>query len=160
MDVKYPYSSCHSLCFFALSTCCSYTIKYLLFSKATAGDDCSCRLFDLRADQEIAVYREPELTAGVSCIGFSRSGRLIYGGYYDNMIHVWDTLRGERIAAIAGHENRVSSLGKRRGGRGGIGGRGGEGGLKHILHTPTVLTDICDFEYLIRCEVLDNLTNC
>lgn len=77
----------------------------------TAGDDCTCRLFDLRADQCVAVYRDAEVTQGAQCVAFSGSGRLVFGGYYDNIINVWDTLKGERVAAIAGHEARVASIG-------------------------------------------------
>lgn len=77
----------------------------------TAGDDFTCRLFDLRADQQLAVYAEEELQVGVASIGFSCSGRLLFGGYYDNCINVWDTLKGERVAMLAGHEQRVTSLG-------------------------------------------------
>ena len=42
--------------------------------------------------------------------GFSSSGRLMFGGYSDYCINVWDTLKGSRVATLYGHENRVSSL--------------------------------------------------
>ncbi|KAG0183979.1 guanine nucleotide-binding protein subunit beta 1 [Apophysomyces sp. BC1034] len=54
----------------------------------TGSDDASCRLFDLSADR-----------------------RLMFGGYDDYHCHVWDTLRGERVGVLNGHENRVSCLG-------------------------------------------------
>ncbi len=37
-------------------------------------------------------------------------GRLLFGGYSDYCINVWDTLKGSRVATLYGHENRVSSL--------------------------------------------------
>ena len=40
----------------------------------------------------------------------SFSGRLLFGGYSDYCINVWDTLKGSRVATLYGHENRVSSL--------------------------------------------------
>ncbi|MCJ1431303.1 guanine nucleotide-binding protein subunit beta 1 [Xylographa pallens] len=47
----------------------------------TGSDDASCRLFDIRSDREV------------------------------NQYSVWDVLRGERVGALSGHENRVSCLG-------------------------------------------------
>jgi WD40 repeat protein len=37
-------------------------------------------------------------------------GRLLFGGYSDYCINVWDTLKGSRVATLYGHENRVSAL--------------------------------------------------
>ena len=37
-------------------------------------------------------------------------GRLLFGGYSDYCVNVWDTLKGSRVATLYGHENRVSSL--------------------------------------------------
>ncbi len=37
-------------------------------------------------------------------------GRLLFGGYSDYCINVWDTLKGSRVMTLYGHENRVSSL--------------------------------------------------
>lgn len=38
------------------------------------------------------------------------SGRLLFAGYSDYCIHIWDTLKGSRGTTLYGHENRVSSL--------------------------------------------------
>lgn len=38
------------------------------------------------------------------------SGRLLFGGYSDHAINVWDVLKGQRVNILYGHENRISSL--------------------------------------------------
>ena len=35
----------------------------------------------------------------------------MFGGYDDWTCNVWDTLKGERVGVLTGHENRVSCLG-------------------------------------------------
>lgn len=37
-------------------------------------------------------------------------GRLLFGGYNDYTINVWDVLKGNRISILFGHENRVSTV--------------------------------------------------
>ena len=76
----------------------------------TASDDSTCRLFDIRADRELGVYRDDNIKCGVTSVAFSHSGRLLFSGYEDYNVHVWDVLRGERVSVLSGHENRVSSL--------------------------------------------------
>lgn len=78
---------------------------------ATGSDDASCRLFDLRADCELSVYSNEAVLCGITSIGFSVSGRLLFGGYDDCNCHVWDTLKGERLGTLSAHDNRVSCLG-------------------------------------------------
>lgn len=77
---------------------------------ATASDDATIRLFDLRADREVAVYRKDSVIFGCNAVDFSLSGRLLFGGYSDHVIHVWDVLKEQRVAILYGHENRISSL--------------------------------------------------
>ncbi|GAA53479.1 guanine nucleotide binding protein (G protein) beta 5, partial [Clonorchis sinensis] len=77
---------------------------------ATASDDGTIRLFDLRADREVAVYRKDSVIFGCNAVDFSLSGRLLFGGYSDHVIHVWDVLKEQRVAILYGHENRISSL--------------------------------------------------
>lgn len=78
---------------------------------ATGSDDASCRLFDLRADRELNQYTHDNVLCGITSVGFSVSGRLLFAGYDDFNCNVWDTLKGERVGVLAGHENRVSCLG-------------------------------------------------
>ena len=76
----------------------------------TASADGSTRLFDLRSDQQLAFYclQEPSPASSVSC---SPSGRVLFTGYDDFTIIVWDMLKCEQLAVLGGHDNRVSCLG-------------------------------------------------
>eukprot|EP00834_Sanchytrium_tribonematis_P000402 NODE_7_length_67686_cov_1.621421.p48 type:complete len:152 gc:universal NODE_7_length_67686_cov_1.621421:1900-2355(+) len=75
------------------------------------SDDASCRLFDLRADRELNQYTHDNILCGITSVGFSASGRLLFAGYDDFNCNVWDTLKGERVGVLAAHDNRVSCLG-------------------------------------------------
>jgi len=77
----------------------------------TGSDDASCRLFDLRADRELNQYTHDNILCGITSVAFSISGRLLFAGYDDFNCNVWDTLKGERVGVLTGHENRVSCLG-------------------------------------------------
>ncbi|XP_065217550.1 guanine nucleotide-binding protein subunit beta-5-like [Planococcus citri] len=77
---------------------------------ATGSDDATCRLFDLRADKEVAVYSKESIIFGANSVDFSVSGRLLFAGYNDYTINVWDTLKCLRVSLLFGHENRVSSV--------------------------------------------------
>uniref|UniRef100_A0A8C4QHD2 Guanine nucleotide binding protein (G protein), beta 5b n=1 Tax=Eptatretus burgeri TaxID=7764 RepID=A0A8C4QHD2_EPTBU len=63
---------------------------------ATGSDDATCRLYDLRADREVAIYSKESIIFGASSVDFSLSGRLLFAG--------------TRVAILFGHENRVSCL--------------------------------------------------
>ena len=63
---------------------------------ATGSDDATCRLFDIRADQEIGMYSHDNIICGITSVAFSKSGRLLLAGYDDFNCNVWDTLRLER----------------------------------------------------------------
>ena len=41
----------------------------------------------------------------------SLAGRLLFGGYNDHTVNVWDVLKGNRVYILYAHENRVSCLG-------------------------------------------------
>lgn len=62
----------------------------------TGSDDATCRLFDLRADQELMTYSHDNIICGITSVAFSKSGRLLLAGYDDFNCNVWDTLKGER----------------------------------------------------------------
>ncbi|KAL1919627.1 uncharacterized protein VTP21DRAFT_1558 [Calcarisporiella thermophila] len=78
---------------------------------ATGSDDASCRLFDLRADREMNQYAHDNILCGITSVAFSVSGRLLFAGYDNFDCNVWDTIRGDRVGVLQGHENRVSCLG-------------------------------------------------
>ncbi|KAA8596048.1 hypothetical protein FQN60_011339, partial [Etheostoma spectabile] len=77
---------------------------------ASASDDATCRFYDLRADREVAVYQKDSVIFGASTLDFSLSGRLLFAGYNDYTINVWDVLKGTRASILFGHENRVSRV--------------------------------------------------
>ncbi|KAF5895584.1 guanine nucleotide-binding protein subunit beta-5, partial [Clarias magur] len=77
---------------------------------ASASDDATVRLYDLRADREVAVFSKESVIFGVSSVDFSLSGRLLFAGYNDYTVKVWDVLKGTRAAILYGHENRVSKV--------------------------------------------------
>ncbi|EDW07944.1 guanine nucleotide-binding protein subunit beta-5 [Drosophila mojavensis] len=77
---------------------------------ATGSDDSSCRLFDMRADREVAVFAKESIIFGVNSVDFSVSGRLLFAGYNDYTVNLWDTLKSERVCLLYGHENKVSCV--------------------------------------------------
>nr|CAB3250062.1 guanine nucleotide-binding protein subunit beta-5 [Phallusia mammillata] len=77
---------------------------------ATGSDDATIRMYDLRADREIACFSKDSVIFGVNSIDFSVSGRMIFGACNDYLVHAWDTIRGVKLGALFGHENRVSCL--------------------------------------------------
>ncbi|PWA00676.1 hypothetical protein BB558_003270 [Smittium angustum] len=78
---------------------------------ASGSDDTTCRLYDLRADAELMVYSNENVAFGVTSVGFSISGRMLFAGYDDYNINVWDVLKGDMVGILSGHDNRVSCLG-------------------------------------------------
>lgn len=81
------------------------------FAFTTGSDDATCRLFDIRADQEIGMFSHDNIICGITSVSFSKSGRLLLGGYDDFNCNIWDTLKQDRAGVLAGHDNRVSCLG-------------------------------------------------
>lgn len=63
---------------------------------ATGSDDATCRLFDVRADQELAMYSHDNIICGITSVAFSKSGRLLLAGYDDFNCNVWDSMKTER----------------------------------------------------------------
>ena len=66
------------------------------YAFATGSDDATVRLFDIRADQELAMYSHDNIICGVTSVAFSKSGRLLLAGYDDFNCNVWDSIRSER----------------------------------------------------------------
>lgn len=77
---------------------------------ATGSDDATCRLFDLRANRELATYAHGTISTGVTSVAFSKSGRILISAYEDNHAQLWDTLRVERVGVVNGHDARISSV--------------------------------------------------
>ena len=79
----------------------------------TGSDDSSCKLFDMRAVAEVVSFQNEMVLCGITSVGFSRSGRLLFAGYDDYNCMAWDTLgnNSKSVFTLSGHENRVSCLG-------------------------------------------------
>ncbi|XP_016145264.1 guanine nucleotide-binding protein G(I)/G(S)/G(T) subunit beta-3-like [Sinocyclocheilus grahami] len=77
----------------------------------TGSDDASCKLYDLRSDQELITYQDSSIMCGVTSIAPSFSGRLVLAGYDDFNCNIWDSLKAERVGVLSGHDNRVSCIG-------------------------------------------------
>jgi len=56
-------------------------------------------------------YTHESILCGITSVAFSSSGRFLFAGYDDNSCNIWDTLKGDKLGALQGHENRVSCLG-------------------------------------------------
>lgn len=63
----------------------------------TGSDDATCKLYDLRADQELITYQDSGIMCGVTSLAPSLSGRLILAGYDDFNVNIWDSLKAERV---------------------------------------------------------------
>lgn len=64
-------------------------------------------MFDLRADREVCKYRKDSIIFGCNSVDFSLSGRLLFGGYNDYVVNVWDVLKVNRILKITEVENEI-----------------------------------------------------
>lgn len=63
----------------------------------TGSDDATCKLYDLRADQELITYQDSTIMCGVTSLAPSLSGRLLLAGYDDFNVNIWDALKSERV---------------------------------------------------------------
>lgn len=78
---------------------------------ATGSDDTTCRLFDIRACRQLNKYSgDAAQNSCVTSISFSKSGKILFAGYDSNATHGWDSMRGEIIHTLSGHDNRVSCV--------------------------------------------------
>lgn len=82
------------------------------FGLGTGSDDRTCKFFDTRCMVALTSFGNDKIAAGISSVTFSKSGRLLFGGYEDHSVRGWDILADASSCAahLVGHENRVSSL--------------------------------------------------
>merc|ERR1712130_79751 len=76
----------------------------------TGCEDSACRFFDLRAQRQVNHFSDNAITCGVTSVAFSKSGRLLFGGYDDYKAYAWDTLLGKMVQKISGHTDRIAAL--------------------------------------------------
>lgn len=78
---------------------------------ATGSDDATCGLFDIRADRQMASYLNEQTIVGITSVDFSKSGRLLFGGYDNFICNVFDVIKGDQVHQLKEHAHRVSCLG-------------------------------------------------
>ncbi|XP_076465619.1 guanine nucleotide-binding protein subunit beta-5-like isoform X2 [Babylonia areolata] len=77
---------------------------------ASGSDDATVRLFDLRADGEVICFGKDSIIFPCNAVDFSVSGRLLFCGYSDHTVGMWDSLKLTRSEVLYGHDSRVSCL--------------------------------------------------
>ena len=84
----------------------------------TGSDDSSCKIFDMRAVDELSSFQAPGVLCGITSVDISKSGRVIFAGYDDYNCRAWDTLgsTNKSLYTMGGHEDHVSCVGVSPGG--------------------------------------------
>ena len=72
-------------------------VQFLPTGKAfvSGSEDKTARLFDMRSDQQVCVFRPPTANSSLTCVGVSHSGRVLMAGSDDSTVHLWDMLKGQ-----------------------------------------------------------------
>jgi guanine nucleotide-binding protein G(I)/G(S)/G(T) subunit beta-1 len=85
------------------------TVKFFPngYSFASGSEDTTIRLFDLRANKELMIYKDKNLNDGVKSISFSKSGRYLFSAYNDKNIVMFDVVYG-KIVQNFNNKNEVS----------------------------------------------------
>jgi len=76
----------------------------------SGSEDKTSRLFDMRSDQQVNVFRPPTANSSLTCVALSKSGRVLLAGSDDSTVHMWDLLKGDHNGNLAGHENRITGI--------------------------------------------------
>lgn len=88
------------------------------FAFGSGSDDATCRLWDIRACQQVNIFKNQGVLCGITSVEFSRSGRILFGGYDDHNLLGWDVVKNpsengdesDPVISFRRHEGRVSSL--------------------------------------------------
>ena len=77
----------------------------------TGSDDSTCRLYDMRSDQELQVFTRDCIIFGVSSVDTSQSGRVLFSAHDDSTVNVWDMIHGKRLTNYLNfHEDKITRL--------------------------------------------------
>jgi len=80
-------------------------------SFATASEDKTVKIFDLRANAELMKYQGSNVNCNITSVCFSLGGSYLFAGQEDCNVSVYDTIRGNFLYKIDGHLSRISSVG-------------------------------------------------
>jgi WD40 repeat protein len=76
----------------------------------SGSDDSTCRLFDIRAYGQLSIYNVESQIYGVTSNAVSKSGKYLFSAYDSGPVHVWDTVTGDDLQKLEGHDKRVSRV--------------------------------------------------
>mmetsp|Transcript_20111 Transcript_20111/g.40614 ORF Transcript_20111/g.40614 Transcript_20111/m.40614 type:complete len:352 (+) Transcript_20111:124-1179(+) len=77
----------------------------------TGSDNSRARLLDLRSCRQLQEYHDATKFCCVTSVDFSSTGKLLFAGYDDYNVQVWNVANGRKSEQLDGHDNRVSCLG-------------------------------------------------
>mmetsp|Transcript_24430 Transcript_24430/g.38474 ORF Transcript_24430/g.38474 Transcript_24430/m.38474 type:complete len:345 (+) Transcript_24430:2795-3829(+) len=77
----------------------------------TGSDNSRARLLDLRTCRQLQEYHDDKKFCCVTSVDFSKTGKLLFAGYDDYHVQVWNVAAGIKSETLDLHENRVSCLG-------------------------------------------------
>ncbi|GAB5353262.1 hypothetical protein AAMO2058_000022300 [Amorphochlora amoebiformis] len=80
-------------------------------SFATASEDGSCRMWDIRAGRQIQRFYSDRNESPATCLSFSKTGTILFAGYDNNALVGWDTRRSSIAQVMQGHDKRPSCMG-------------------------------------------------
>mmetsp|Transcript_19786 Transcript_19786/g.27631 ORF Transcript_19786/g.27631 Transcript_19786/m.27631 type:complete len:343 (+) Transcript_19786:307-1335(+) len=78
---------------------------------ATGSDNSRARLLDIRSCGQLQEYHDDKKFCCVTSVDFSITGKLLFAGYDDYHVQVWNVANGQKPDTLEQHENRVSCLG-------------------------------------------------
>ena len=77
----------------------------------SGSDDSTCRLYDMRSDQELQVFARDCIIFGVSSVDTSQSGRVLFSAHDDSTINIWDMIHGKRLITYLNfHDDKITRL--------------------------------------------------
>ncbi len=59
----------------------------------TGSDDSTCQFFDTRCLMCVNKFKSEKILCGITSVDFSRSGRILFGGYDDFNAYCWDVVK-------------------------------------------------------------------
>lgn len=73
----------------------------------SGSDDCSAKLWDLRAKRSAHTFSE---NYQVVAVAFAEGGDQVYTGGIENSVNVWDLRKGEIAMTLPGHDDTITGL--------------------------------------------------